>query len=55
MNSHNSVLHILGEKIAAGESREINFHVAKLHTQTSVEVAKNDKDALEPMEDMNFF
>ena len=38
MNSHNSVLHILGEKIAAGESREINFHVAKLHTQTSVEV-----------------
>ena len=38
MNSHHSVLHILGEKIAAGESREINFHVAKLHTQTSVEV-----------------
>ena len=38
MNLHNSVLHILGEKIAAGESREINFHVAKLHTQTSVEV-----------------
>ena len=38
MNSHNSVLHILGEKISAGESREINFNVAKLHTQTSVEV-----------------
>ena len=38
MNLHNSVLHILGEKISAGESREINFNVAKLHTQTSVEV-----------------
>ena len=38
MNLNNSVLHILGEEIAAGESREINFHVAKLHTQTSVEV-----------------
>lgn len=38
MNSHNSVLHILGEDIAAGESREINFHVAKLHSRTRVEV-----------------
>ena len=38
MNSHNSVLHILGEDIAAGESREINFHVAKLHSQTRVDV-----------------
>ena len=38
MNSHNSVLHILGEDIAAGESREINFHVAKLHSRTKVEV-----------------
>ena len=38
MNSHNSVLHILGENIAAGESREINFHVAKLHSRTRVEV-----------------
>ena len=38
MNSNNSVLHILGEDIAAGESREINFHVAKLHTRTRVEV-----------------
>ena len=38
MNSHNSVLHILGEGIAAGESREINFHVAKLHSRTRVEV-----------------
>ena len=38
MNLHNSVLHILGEDIAAGESREINFHVAKLHSQTRVEV-----------------
>ena len=38
MNSHSSVLHILGEDIAAGESREINFHVAKLHSRTRVEV-----------------
>ena len=38
MNSHSSVLHILGEDIAAGESREINFHVAKLHSRTKVEV-----------------
>lgn len=38
MNQHNSVLHILGEDIAAGESREINFHVAKLHTRTRVDV-----------------
>ena len=32
------ILHILGESIALGESREINFNVAKLHTTTSVEV-----------------
>lgn len=38
MNHHNSMLHILGEDIAAGESREINFHVAKLHTRTRVDV-----------------
>ena len=38
MSSYNSILHILGEDIAPGESREINFHVAKLHTRTRVEV-----------------
>lgn len=38
MNQLNSMLHILGEDIAAGESREINFHVAKLHTRTFVDV-----------------
>jgi len=32
------ILHILGEAIPLGESREINFNVAKLHTTTSVEV-----------------
>ena len=32
------ILHILGESIPLGESREINFNVAKLHTTTSVEV-----------------
>jgi uncharacterized protein len=34
----NDILHILGEHISLGESREINFNVAKLHTTTSVEV-----------------
>ena len=34
----NDMLHILGEHISLGESREINFNVAKLHTTTSVEV-----------------
>ncbi|AXT18801.1 succinylglutamate desuccinylase [Flavobacteriaceae bacterium AU392] len=32
------ILHILGETIALGERREINFNVAKLHTQTMVDV-----------------
>jgi len=32
------ILHILGESILLGESRKINFNVAKLHTTTSVEV-----------------
>ena len=32
------ILHILGESIQLGESRKINFNVAKLHTTTSVEV-----------------
>ena len=32
------ILHILGEEIALGERREINFNVAKLHTRTQVDV-----------------
>lgn len=32
------ILHILGEAISLGNSREINFNAAKLHTTTSVEV-----------------
>ena len=32
------ILYILGETIALGERREINFNVAKLHTHTAVEV-----------------
>lgn len=32
------ILHILGEEIALGERRKINFNVAKLHTTTTVEV-----------------
>lgn len=32
------ILHILGEEIALGERREINFNVAKLHTRTQVNV-----------------
>lgn len=32
------ILHILGDAIALGESRIINFNVAKLHTTTSIEV-----------------
>jgi len=32
------ILHILGEEIALGERREINFNVARLHTSTKVEV-----------------
>lgn len=32
------ILHILGEEIPLGERREINFNVAKLHTNTTVEV-----------------
>ena len=29
---------ILGEDIALGESREINFNIAKLHTATKIEI-----------------
>lgn len=32
------ILHILGESIPLGKSREINFNVAKLHTSSSIEV-----------------
>ena len=32
------ILHILGEAIPLGQSREINFNVAKLHTTTTIEV-----------------
>ena len=32
------VLHILGEKIAPGQKRTLNFNLAKLYTTTSVEV-----------------
>ena len=32
------ILHILGEAIALGDRREINFNVAKLHTRTTLEV-----------------
>ncbi len=35
---NNEVLEILGEKIKLGESREVNFSVAKLHTTTNVDV-----------------
>ncbi|MEE3226635.1 MAG: succinylglutamate desuccinylase/aspartoacylase family protein [Bacteroidota bacterium] len=34
----NDVLHILGEKIAPGQRRTLNFNLAKLYTTTSVEV-----------------
>ena len=34
----NEVLEILGEKIKLGESREVSFSVAKLHTTTNVDV-----------------
>ena len=33
-----NVLHILGEKIAPGQKRTLNFNLAKLYTTTSVEV-----------------
>jgi predicted deacylase len=33
-----NILHILGEAIPLGESREINFNVAKLHTTTTIEI-----------------
>ena len=35
---NNGVLEILGERIELGESREVNFSVAKLHTRTNIEV-----------------
>lgn len=38
IGSNNDILEILGEKIKPGESREVNFSVAKLHTTTNVDV-----------------
>lgn len=35
---HNHTITILGENIALGESREINFNIAKLHTATKIEI-----------------
>lgn len=37
-STKSNILQILGESIALGESKEINFNIAKLHTTTSVEV-----------------
>ncbi|MBJ7882270.1 succinylglutamate desuccinylase/aspartoacylase family protein [Gelidibacter salicanalis] len=34
----NHTITILGEEIALGESREINFNIAKLHTSTKIEI-----------------
>lgn len=36
--SAEEVLEILGEKIALGESKEVSFNVAKLHTQNTIDV-----------------
>jgi predicted deacylase len=36
--SEKEVLHILGEKIALGESAKVSFNVAKLHTQNTIDV-----------------
>lgn len=36
--SAEEVLEILGEKIALGESKEVSFNVAKLHTQNTINV-----------------
>ncbi len=38
MTDQTNTLHILGTDIALGESREINFNVAKLHTQATIDV-----------------
>ena len=36
--SEKEVLHILGKKVALGESAKVSFSVAKLHTQNTIEV-----------------
>lgn len=36
--SEKEVLHILGEKVALGESAKVSFNVAKLHTQNTIDV-----------------
>ncbi|MGB1307563.1 MAG: succinylglutamate desuccinylase/aspartoacylase family protein, partial [Oceanihabitans sp.] len=38
MTDHKEEITILGESIQLGESKEISFEVAKLHTSNSVEV-----------------
>ena len=36
--SEKDVLHILGKEVALGESAQVNFNVAKLHTQNTIDV-----------------
>lgn len=36
--SNKEILHILGKDIALGESAKVNFNVAKLHTQNTIDV-----------------
>lgn len=36
--SEKEALHILGEKVALGESAKVSFNVAKLHTQNTIDV-----------------
>jgi len=38
MTNHNETITILGESIKLGESKELSFEVAKLHTSNSVDV-----------------
>ncbi|APX99106.1 hypothetical protein CLV86_1045 [Lacinutrix venerupis] len=38
INKTNDILEILGEKIGLGESKEVAFNLAKLHTRTPVDV-----------------
>ena len=36
--SDQDILEILGEKVEPGSSKEVSFNVAKLHTQTNIDV-----------------
>lgn len=36
--SEKDILHILGKEVALGESAQVNFNVAKLHTQNTIDV-----------------